>query len=243
MTRNAWKLLADLGHEVRTPMTGVLGMSELLLDGALQPQQRCQVEAIRHAGEHLLRVLDQVLDLARSGEDALRPDPRPFDIRELMDGVAALHAPPARARGLVFRVDVAPELPPLLLGDALRLRQVLFNLVGNAVKFTSRGEVAVEASPGDGGRGLRLVVRDSGPGVDAAQQARLFRRFAQGSAGLACGGSGLGLSISRELVLAMGGRIACERAPGAGARFVVELPLLSAQEATREPPADPAAAS
>lgn len=225
MPRIAWKLLADLGHEVRTPMTGVLGMSELLLDGPLRPQQRSQVEAIRQAGEHLLRLVDDVLDLARIGEDGLRIDARPFDVRQLVAGVAALHAPVARARGLAFRSSVSPDLPRLVLGDATRLRQVLFNLLGNAAKFTRQGEIGVRASPGAGGNGLRLVVHDTGPGLDPARQARLFGRFAQGDAGLACGGSGLGLAISRELVRAMGGAIAVDGAPGAGARFVVELPF------------------
>jgi signal transduction histidine kinase len=235
MPRIAWKLLADLGHEVRTPMTGVLGMSELLLDGPLQPQQRSQVEAIRQAGEHLLRLVDDVLDLARIGETGLRLEQRPFDIRELVAGVAALHAPPARARGLAFRATVAAGLPRLLVGDALRVRQVLFNLLGNAVKFTARGEVGVEASPGAAGFGLRLVVHDTGPGLDRAQRARLFGRFVQADAGFACGGTGLGLSISRELVRAMGGSITLDDgASCAGARFVVELPLPSAQD---RPPA------
>ena len=226
MPRIAWKLLADLGHEVRTPMTGVLGMSELLLDGPLQPQQRCQVEAIRQAGEHLLRLVDDVLDLARIGETGFRLDPRPFDMRELLDRVAALHGPLARARGLAFHVTVAAGLPRLLVGDAMRVRQVLSNLVGNAIKFTLHGEVGVEAAPGTGGWGLRLVIHDTGPGMDAAQRALLFRRFGQADAGLRHGGgSGLGLSISRELVLAMGGSITVGSAPGAGARFVVELPL------------------
>jgi signal transduction histidine kinase len=226
MPRIAWKLLADLGHEVRTPMTGVLGMSELLLDGPLQPQQRGQVEAIRQAGEHLLRLVDDVLELARIGETGLRLDPRPFDMRALVAGVAALHAPPARARGLAFRATVAPGLPRLLVGDAVRVRRVLSNLLGNAVKFTLRGEVGILAGPGAGGCGLRLVVHDTGPGLAAAQRALLFRRFGQADAGLRHGrGSGLGLSISRELVLAMGGSIAVDSAPGAGARFIVELPL------------------
>jgi signal transduction histidine kinase len=226
MPRIAWKLLADLGHEMRTPMTGVLGMSELLLDGPLQPQQRGQVEAIRQAGEHLLRLVDDVLELARIGETGLRLDPRPFDMRALVAGVAALHAPPARARGLAFRTTFAPGLPRLLVGDAMRVRQVLSNLVGNAVKFTLRGEVGIHAGPGAGGCGLRLVVHDTGPGLDAAQRALLFRRFGQADAGLRHGrGSGLGLSISRELVLAMGGSVAVDSAPGAGARFIVELPL------------------
>ena len=229
MPRIAWKLLADLGHEVRTPMTGVLGMSELLLDGPLQPQQRSQVEAIRQAGEHLLRLVDDVLDLAHLGETGPRLDPRPFDVRALVAGVAALQAPAARARGLAFHARVSPAVPPRLVGDALRVRQVLFNLLGNAVKFTQRGGVGVDVSPGDGGAGLRLVVHDTGPGLGPAEQARLFRRFAQGDAGLARGGSGLGLSISRELVRAMGGAIVVQSTRGAGARFVVDVPL---------PPAD-----
>ena len=229
MPRIAWKRLADLGHEVRTPMTGVIGMSELLLDGALQPEQRRQVEAIREAGEHLLRLVDDALDLARIGEAGMRIEARPFDIRALVASVAALHAPPARARGLVVRATVAPSLPRWLLGDALRLRQVLSNLLGNAVKFTARGEIGVHATPGDGGRGLRLVVRDTGPGLDESQRARLFRRFARVEDSAMPGVGGLGLAISRELVLAMGGRIDAERGAGAGARFVVELPFDAAR--------------
>ncbi len=233
MTRIAWKLLADLGHEVRTPMTGVLGMSELLLDGPLPPAQRRQVEAIREAGEHLLRVVDDALDLARIGEAGWRLDPRPFDVRALVRGIAALHAPPARARGLAFRVAVAPAVPRVLVGDAVRIRQVLFNLLGNAVKFTRHGRIALEASPGEEGRGLRLVVGDTGPGVDAAQRAGLFRRYARVREDAPGAGSGLGLAISRELVLAMGGRIEVDGAPGAGARFVVDLPLPQPQPAPK----------
>jgi signal transduction histidine kinase len=226
MPRIAWKRLADLGHEVRTPMTGVIGMSELLLDGPLRPEQRCQVEAIREAGEHLMRLVDDVLDLAWIGEAGVRIEARPFDIRALVASVAALHAPPARARGLAFRVSIAPSLPPWLVGDARRLRQVLSNLVGNAVKFTARGGIDVRASPGEGGRGLRLVVRDTGQGLDEAQRARLFRRFARTDGSAATVVGGLGLAISHELALAMGGRIAAaEHAPGAGTCFVVDLPL------------------
>jgi signal transduction histidine kinase len=224
MARTAWMLLADLGHEVRTPLTGVLGMSELLLDGSLQPQQRRQVEAIRGAGEHLLRLVDDALDLACLGSGCLRLDPRPFDPCAVVADVVALQAPLARARGLAFHATVEPELPRALLGDAVRVRQVLFNLLGNAVKFTDRGEVGLHAGPGAGGCGLRFVVRDTGPGIDPARQARLFRRFERAGSGTQPG-SGLGLAISRELVLAMGGRIALDSAPGDGARFVVELPF------------------
>jgi len=228
MPRTAWKLLADLGHEVRTPMTGVLGMSELLLDARLPAPQRRQVEAIRDAGEHLLRLLDDVLDLARLGEAGLRLDPRPFDVRALVAGIEALHGPPVRARGLAFRVAVSPALPRALVGDAMRVRQVLFNLVGNAVKFTERGAVTLQAAPGEGGQGLRLVVGDTGPGFDDARRARLFRRFDRVGEGSPGAGSGLGLAICRELVLAMDGSVAVESAPGAGARFVVELPFPAA---------------
>jgi|SRR5690606_15343671 signal transduction histidine kinase len=225
MPRTAWKLLADLGHEVRTPMTGVLGMSELLLEGPLQPRQRRQVEAIRRAGEHLLALVDEMLELARLGEEGVRLAPRPFDVRELLSGVVALHAPLARARGLGFRATVDPRLPRLFEGDPVRLRQVLFNLLGNALKFTASGAIGLDAAPLAGG-GLRIVVHDTGAGIGEALRARLFRRYARGDGGLpGPPGRGLGLAIARELVVAMGGRIAVDGAPGAGARFEVALPL------------------
>lgn len=224
------RFLADLGHEVRTPMTGVLGMSDLLLDGSLAPAQRRQVEAIRSAGQHLLRLVDDALDLARIEAGRLVLDPRPLDLRALLAEVAALQAPLAHRRGLEFAAGIAPGTPAIVLGDALRIKQVLFNLLANAIKFTQQGEVGVLAEALPGG-GLRLTVHDTGPGLDAAQRARLFGRFEQGDAGTTAqhGGFGLGLAISRELVLAMGGRIGVHAAAGGGTRFVVDLPLAAVQ--------------
>jgi signal transduction histidine kinase/CheY-like chemotaxis protein len=232
--------LATLGHEVRTPMTGVLGMSELLLGSTLDPRQRRHAEAIRHAGHHLLRLVDDALDLARIEAGRLQLDPRPFELRALLAEVVELQAPLAHRRGLRFVEDIAADAPTTLLGDALRIKQVLFNLLGNAIKFTEQGEVGLRAAalagkPG----GLRIAIHDTGPGLDAGQQARLFRRFEQGDGARTTarhGGSGLGLAISQELATAMGGRILVQSAPGEGTRFTVELPLPAATM-TRAAPA------
>lgn len=222
--------LATLGHEVRTPMTGVLGMSELLLGSPLDPRQRRHAEAIRHAGHHLLRLVDDALDLARIEAGRLKLDPRPFELRALLAEVVGLQAPMARRRGLRFVEEIAADAPAALIGDALRIKQVLFNLLGNAVKFTEQGEVGLRADALAAG-GLRITIHDTGPGMDAGQQAHLFRRFEQGDGARTAaryGGSGLGLAISQELATAMGGRILVESAAGAGTRFIVELPLPAA---------------
>ena len=225
--------LATLGHEVRTPMTGVLGMSELLQGTTLDHRQRSHVDAIRRAGEHLLRLVNDALDLARIEAGKLQLSDADFALRPLLDEVAALMAPVAERKGLVFIDGLSAEAPPALHGDRTRVQQILLNLVGNAVKFTDTGHVALETfalAP----QGVRFVVADTGPGLDADQQARLFRRFEQAEGARTTtryGGSGLGLSISQELAAAMGGRIAIESEPGVGTRFIVELPL---------PPADAA---
>ena len=219
------RFLATLGHEVRTPMTGVLGMSELLQGTTLDPRQRSHVDAIRRAGEHLLRLVNDALDLARIEAGKLQLSNADFALRPLLDEVAALMAPVAERKGLAFIDGVAADAPAALHGDRTRVQQILLNLVGNAVKFTDTGHVALETFallP----HGVRFVVADTGPGLDAAQQARLFRRFEQADGARTAtryGGSGLGLSISQELAAAMGGRIESE--PGIGTRFIVELPL------------------
>lgn len=222
------RFIAALAHEVRTAMTGVLGMNELLLEGALDPAQRGHAEAIRHAGSHLLCLLDDALDLARIEAGRLALDPQPFVVRALVAELVALHAPLARRRGLHFADVVTPGVPPVLCGDALRIRQILLNLLGNAIKFTGHGGIGLYVEPLGGAGGLRIAVHDTGPGLDAAQQSRLFRRFEQADGARTAarhGGSGLGLAISQELAHAMGGRIAVESVPGAGTRFSVELPL------------------
>jgi len=233
--------LATLGHEVRTPMTGVLGMSELLLGTPLDERQHRYTRSIQNAGTHLLRLVNDALDLARIEAGRLQLDQQDFDLRELLDEVAALTAPMAERRGLEFTSTIAPDLPVALRGDPVRVRQILLNLLGNAVKFTEHGSVRLQAVPLEG-QGLRLIVSDTGPGIGAQQLARLFRRFEQGEGARTAaryGGSGLGLAISQELAGAMGGRISVESMPGRGTRFLVDLPLPTADD--REPVAVEAA--
>ncbi|MGH8084062.1 MAG: ATP-binding protein [Lysobacter sp.] len=224
------RFLATLGHEVRTPMTGVLGMSELLLDTPLDPRQRGYTESIRGAGEHLLRLVNDALDLARIESGKLELAEQAFDLRTLVDEVVALMAPLAQARGLTFTLDYGDDAPHGLRGDPVRLRQILLNLLGNAIKFTEHGTVTLGVAR-DGERGIRLRVVDTGPGLNAEQQARLFRRFEQAEGERTAaryGGSGLGLAICQELAAAMGGTISVDSTPGAGTRFDVCLPLADA---------------
>lgn len=223
------RFLATLGHEIRTPMTGVLGMAELLQGSDLDPLQRHQVEAIQRAGRHLLRLVNDALDLARIEAGKLVLDDAPFELSPLLEDVAGLLQPLAQAKGLGFSLQCEPGLPVTLRGDATRVRQILFNLGHNAIKFCEHGEVALDVSARPAG-GLVLQVRDSGPGLSDEQQARLFRRFERGSLrdGDHGGGSGLGLAICRELAAAMGGFIQVQSKTGHGAVFVVELPLAAA---------------
>ena len=234
--------LADLGHELRTPLTGVLGMAELLLRDPLPPGQRERVETVQRAGQHLLRLVNDTLDLARIEAGRLQLDDAPFSPRSLLADVALLLRPLAEAKGLAFELRIEPGLAPTLRGDEARLRQVLLNLGGNAIKFTERGRVAIVASPRPGG-GLRLAVEDTGIGLDEAQQARLFQRFSQADGETTrrrFGGTGLGLAISRELARAMGGDLALASRKGEGSTFTIDLPLPEADVASVPAPVAPA---
>ncbi|MGJ4729455.1 two-component regulator propeller domain-containing protein [Luteimonas sp. SDU101] len=239
------RFLATLGHEVRTPMTGVLGMSELLAGTALDERQRSYVESIRRAGEHLLRLVNDALDLARIEADRLQLDQQPFELHALVAETAAFCAPQAQQRGLDFHARIDPAVPRWVMGDAGRVRQILLNLLGNAVKFTERGSVALQVQamlPS----GVRLTVRDTGPGLNAEQKQRLFRRFEQAEGARTSaryGGSGLGLAISQELAAAMGGRIDIDSAPGQGTAFIVELPLQPCAPPPGQPVPEPTPAA
>ncbi|MFP5384353.1 MAG: ATP-binding protein [Gammaproteobacteria bacterium] len=222
--------LARMSHEIRTPLNGVIGLAELVADTELTPRQREYIDLIRKSGQSLAALVNDILDLARVEAGKLALEAKPVDIRGVAgESVRVLSLAAGNNRTLVF-CHVADDVPACILGDAARLRQVLLNLVSNAVKFTKDGRVELvitRARNEAGAPALRIEVRDTGIGLSEAEQENLFTLFTQASAevGHRYGGSGLGLSISRELVQLMGGRIGVHSAPGAGATFWCELPL------------------
>lgn len=229
----AQRFTAAVSHEIRTPLNGILGMAALLEESELTPAQLDYASAIRKSGARLLDLLNNVLDFSRMEAGDIPLESAPFDPSDLVQDVVELLAPRAHAAGLDIAAVVHPDLPLRMIGDAGRLRQVLFNLAGNAVKFTEAGSVLIEARPGSDGAGLDLVVRDTGAGVPEHAKARLFDAFSQVSAADARrdGGVGLGLAIVARLVAAMKGRVSLSSSYGHGAMFVVELPLESVQQA------------
>jgi signal transduction histidine kinase/ActR/RegA family two-component response regulator len=222
--------LAAMSHEIRTPLNGVLGMNSLLLKTDLTETQRNYARTIRRSGKALLSLINDILDLSRVEAEKLELVIAEFDLRRLVDDVAATITPRAHEKNLAFEVEMAPDLPHVLLGDAERLRQVLFNLVGNAVKFTEYGSVRVVVTHralDDERVEVVIAVHDSGIGIPADALPALFERFRQADSGIArrYGGSGLGLAISRGLIDLMGGRIDVETAVGDGTTFRVTVSL------------------
>jgi signal transduction histidine kinase/ligand-binding sensor domain-containing protein/CheY-like chemotaxis protein len=228
------EFLADVGHEIRTPMSGLLGMTELLLRTRLDERQRNHARTIQRSGEHLLKLINDLLDLSRIESGRLELAPQVCDLRTLVDEVTAMEAPLAAERGLDFWSGVGDDVPARVVIDPLRLQQVLLNLVNNALKFTGAGRVTLAAGlAAEAGAELVFAISDTGPGMSEANVARLFTRFEQGGDGLSSrGGSGLGLAISRRLVELMGGRITVESQVGAGTTFRVALPLVVAAAET-----------
>jgi len=221
--------LATVSHEIRTPMTAILGTAELLAGTPLRPEQLDHVEVIRSGGEALLRLINDVLDLSRFEAGHLDLVAEPFDVEAMLDGVALLFAAAAEERGVTLGVVAGEGLPASLVGDENRIRQLLVNLVGNAVKFTREGRVVVRVTWA-AGRG-RIQVEDTGPGLSDEDAARVFEAFEQvdSSRARAHGGTGLGLAICRRLVEAMGGTIGVESTLGDGSTFSFEVPLESAR--------------
>ncbi|GAA0707659.1 hybrid sensor histidine kinase/response regulator [Dokdonella soli] len=226
--------LATMGHEIRTPMTGVLGMSELLLGTDLDARQRNYATAIHQSGQLLLRLVNDSLDIARIDAGKFALDDQQLDPAAIAREVAELQQPLAQRKGLSITLKVAEGVPALIWGDALRIKQILLNLVNNALKFTERGGVTLALSRVGPGH-LRFHVADTGPGMSAEVCARLFNRFEQAEGVTRRhGGSGLGLAICRELTLLMGGTITVSSTPGEGSVFDVDLPIYEAKQAAHD---------
>lgn len=222
------QFLATMSHEIRTPLNGVLGMTEIMLTTALSAQQREAALTIRRSSEALLTVLNDILDLAKFEAGSVALVKERFPLRPLLDDVFALLAVRAAEKRLKLYVDVAPEVPDGIEGDPGRLRQILLNLAGNAVKFTEAGSVYLRVAKEPGEREqLRFTVQDTGPGIPQEKAPLLFQKFTQldASAGRRHGGAGLGLAISKRLVEAMGGRIEMDSISGEGASFWCVLPF------------------
>jgi PAS domain S-box-containing protein len=222
------RFLATVSHEVRTPLNGILGMTDLLLDTPLTPEQATYAKTVRLSGEMLLSLIEEILDFSRIEAGRIDIAARPFSLTALAEGVVELLAPRAQAKKLEIACYVDDALPQQVIGDAARLRQVLLNLAGNAIKFTETGGVALVVEPGLWPSEISFKVRDTGLGIAPEQQARIFEEFERGPSAGDRGGTGLGLAISKRIVERMGGCIGVESAPGAGALFEFTLPLAAA---------------
>ncbi|MCR9145283.1 MAG: ATP-binding protein [bacterium] len=229
-SRAKTSFLANMSHEIRTPLNAILGMSDLLGEAPLGKTERGYVEVLRRAGQGLLGLINDILDLSKIESGKLEVERTNFDLRELTEDTAEILAPAARKRGIGFEYRLDPGLPTVVLGDPVRLRQVLLNLLSNAVKFTERGSVEVDIAPAaaaDGPERIRFHIRDTGIGIPEDKLLHIFDSFAQAdeSTTRRYGGTGLGLAISHSLVALMGGELRVRSVPKKGSDFWFDLPL------------------
>jgi signal transduction histidine kinase/AmiR/NasT family two-component response regulator len=231
------EFLAHLSHEIRTPMNGVLGLADLLLERPLDDVGRSYVRLISESGETMMKLLNDILDIAKVDAGRLQLASETFDLHDCLAKSLSLMTASAVRKGLALELVMADDVPRRIVGDSLRLRQILANLIGNAVKFTESGHVRLEAAvepgaeseaAGGGADTLVIAVEDSGIGIAEGLQARVFDEFTQADAGTAdsFGGTGLGLAISRRLAEAFGGTLTLTSIPGKGTRLIMRMPLL-----------------
>jgi two-component system sensor histidine kinase/response regulator len=237
--------LANMSHEIRTPMNAIIGMSHLIAKAGLTPRQRDYLTKIQAAGDHLLGIIDDILDFSKAEAGKLELDVGEFELEKMLANVTALVSGKAGAKGLELVVDVGAGIPGVLLGDELRIRQVLLNFCSNAVKFTERGEITLsvrQLAQHDDAVELEFAVRDTGIGLSAEQKDQLFQSFQQADSSTSrkYGGTGLGLVISRRLVELMQGEIGCDSTPGIGSTFWFRVRLQPARRQPRTPQIAPA---